>query len=251
MSTSYDISVQEPVHGQNDIKNAEEAIKRFREDDDPQTIFFLNFAPEFDGMEDLHVTKYSWATKIEQTVQAQYGKEKERHAIQLSWDRASYRAKLVDYLLRTTPWCIFGVDRVKDAEKHDLTGDYHHDKEVYKGATSDWLQASLPEVPVDRLQVIVKYIAETLALSQGRLQGVQRFAVALSVESENEALNQPGLRTVVLAFDRKAKENQVEVTGTLYEAKVNNKLLHQQKFDQKMLDLGKPLVHEWTLDIAA
>ncbi|GMF70003.1 unnamed protein product [Aspergillus oryzae] len=199
MSTSYDISVQEPVHGQNDIKNAEEAIKRFREDDDPQTVFFLNFAPEFDGMEDLHVTK-----------------------------------------------CIFGVDRVKDAEKHDLTGDYHHDKEVYKGATSDWLQASLPEVPVDRLQVIVKYIAETLALGQGRLQGVQRFAVALSVESENEALNQP-----VLAFDRKAKENQVEVTGTLYEAKVNNKLLHQQKFDQKMLDLGKPLVHEWTLDIAA
>ncbi|KAB8270490.1 hypothetical protein BDV30DRAFT_241356 [Aspergillus minisclerotigenes] len=213
MSATSNISVQEFIHGLDDIKNAEEVMKRFKEDDDPQT--------------------------------AQYGKKKERHAIQLSWDRAcaSYRAKLVDFLLRTTPWCTFGVDRVKSTEKQDLTGDYHHDKEIYKAVANDWFQTNLPKVPVERLQVIAKYIAETLVLGQGRLQGVKRFAVSLSLESYNELLNQPCLRTVVVTFDRKDNENQVEVTGSLYEPKINNKL-HGQRFDQKMLDLGKSLVHE-------
>lgn len=55
-----------------------------------------------------------------------------------------------------------------------------------------------------------------------------------------------------MAFDRKADDGKkVEVTGTMYEAKLNSKLLHEQKFDEKMLDLGRPLVAECTLDIAA
>lgn len=101
MSAFHELSVQEDPSA---IKKAEDSIKRYREDDDPQTVFFLDPAPAFDGINDLHVTRYNWATKIEQTVQSYYGKKEKRHGIQLSWDRASFRAKLVDNLLRKTPW---------------------------------------------------------------------------------------------------------------------------------------------------
>lgn len=116
MPSHQDIPIQATVDSPRDIKNAEDAIKKAREDNDPQTVFYLNptststtttVLHDFgDLIKDIQVTKYNWATKIEQTVQLQFskGENKERHTIQTSWDRASYRAKLVDYLTRTTPW---------------------------------------------------------------------------------------------------------------------------------------------------
>lgn len=62
-----------------------------------------------------------------------------------------------------------------------------------------------------------------------------------------------GLRTVTFSFERKKdkEKTMVEISRTSYEAKINKKVFDEQKFDQKMLDLGKPLVKEWTLDITA
>jgi hypothetical protein len=89
-------------------------FKRAREDNDPQTVFYLNpiSANQTDqqapgaSKEDIMTTVYSWATKIEHTVQRNLGNGSvaERHTIQASWDRAAYRAKLLDYLTKTTPW---------------------------------------------------------------------------------------------------------------------------------------------------
>ena len=95
-------------------KGVDDEAKRAREDNDPQTVFYLN--PISAGptsqqaldasKEDILITVYSWATKIEHTVQRELGNGSiaERHAIQASWDRAAYRAKLLDFLTRTTPW---------------------------------------------------------------------------------------------------------------------------------------------------
>lgn len=114
MSSHHDAPIQAAMDSQTALQDAEVAIKKAREDNDPQTVFYLNPTStavtslgELDDLiNDIQTTKYDWATKIEQTVQKQLGEKdpKKRHDIQLSWDRASYRARLVDYLTRTTPW---------------------------------------------------------------------------------------------------------------------------------------------------
>lgn len=87
------------------------------------------------------------------------------------------------------------VDGVKDLANLDLTGDYYHDKELYQKEAHGYLHASLPQVPVARLRVLSKYIAETLVLGQDKLKGLQRFAVTLSLPSSDAApLAQPGTR---------------------------------------------------------
>ncbi len=76
---------------------------------DPQTVFFLNpivasggeSAAAKEVKEALQKTAYSWAVKIENTVQEKLGKGQ---TAQACWDRASFRAKLVDYLCKQTPW---------------------------------------------------------------------------------------------------------------------------------------------------
>ncbi|KAE8356259.1 hypothetical protein BDV28DRAFT_127286 [Aspergillus coremiiformis] len=252
MSTAHDDAMQ-AIHSSADVGRAEDAVNKAREDDDPQTVFYLNPEPKFDGLNDLETTKYSWATKIEQTVQLQFGKKfpDKRHSIQMSWDRASYRAKLVDYLLRTTPWFILVKDEVEDPDNQPITGNYYTDKETYKRIALDYLQLNLPEVPNTRLELVAKYIAETLALGQDKLTGVQRFAVAFAFQSKDHPLVPPALRVVILGFERKEEggKNVVEPSRTTYEAVMNSNLFHDQKFDEEMLNIGKPLVQEWTLPV--
>lgn len=96
------------------IEGADNDVERARDDNDPQAIFYLNPVPlvptsqqdQHASKEDILITLYFWATKIEHTVQSQFGKgsDQERHSVQASWDRAAYRAKLLDYLAKTTPW---------------------------------------------------------------------------------------------------------------------------------------------------
>jgi hypothetical protein len=96
------------------IKRVDDDIGRAFEDHDPQTLFYLNtFAVSSQGeafrttnCESVQTTLSSWATKIEHTVQTNLGQgsDKDRHKIQASWDRSSYRAKLIDFLAKQTPW---------------------------------------------------------------------------------------------------------------------------------------------------
>ena len=94
--------------------SVDDDIKMSKEENDPQTIFNLNpiskDTPPQQDFEDAKEavlnTEYFWATKIEQTVQKNLGSSnaKDRFSMERSWERASYRAKLVDFLARTTPW---------------------------------------------------------------------------------------------------------------------------------------------------
>lgn len=112
MSSTYDATAL--VKSSQSDSNLGDAIKKAKEDNDPQTVFYLNpISADLtekqvsDGSKkDILTTEYYWATKIEQTVQGQFGKgtTRERHSIQASWDRASYRSKLLDYSTKTTPW---------------------------------------------------------------------------------------------------------------------------------------------------
>lgn len=42
---------------------------------------------------------------------------------------------------------------------------------------------------------------------------------------------------------------KVKVTSIVYKIKVNSNLLHEQKINEKMLDLGRSLVDEYTITI--
>ena len=90
-----------------DIKEIENAIAQSRKDNDVQTVFYLNSISALEVNPDaLQITTYDWATRIEVEVQNVFGggNQKDRHSIKASWERASYRAGLVDSLAKRTPW---------------------------------------------------------------------------------------------------------------------------------------------------
>ncbi|KAI1412728.1 hypothetical protein F5Y13DRAFT_189929 [Hypoxylon sp. FL1857] len=237
-------------------------LKRAKDDNDPQTVFYLNSisaaqtsqqAPDA-SKEDILTTVYSWATKIEHTVQRNLGKgsDAERHTLQASWDRAAYRVKLIDYLTRTTPWLMEACDNPEAPSDEKLTGEYHHDKLVYQQATHGFFRASLaPDIPVDKLRTIERYIAETMVLGQDKLAKDLRFALAFPLLTGTAPVLTSAIRVITLTFTPKV-DNQsnktVAITKTLYEANLNKKLFDKQEFDQKLLDAGKKLVQDATFD---
>ncbi|KAJ6061483.1 uncharacterized protein N7446_005603 [Penicillium canescens] len=156
-----------------------------------------------------------------------------------------------------------------DPESRELTGDYYHSKQIYREAIGGYLYAKIPEVPADRLQAIEKYMVEMLALGQGKLDDVQRFAVTFPFVDKADPLVQTGLRTITLGFERKkgtdvgenkdrnvrqeggAKQEKAVLTiyRCVYESKINKKLFDSQELNQKVLDQGKPVVQRWIRDV--
>lgn len=241
---------------------ADEDFENVRRDSDPQSIFYLNPVTASTATQqtcdastqDIFVTIYSWATKIEDTVREKLGKGQatKHHAIQSCWDRAAFRAKLVDFLARQTPWFMELVDDSETPTRKELTGDYHGDKLLYERAVHDLLRDKLSQVPTEKLRPIERYIAETMVLSEGKLDGVQRFSVAFPTQVGEGAGSRSALRVATIAFTRKVGEDDaptLEIVRTLYEAALNKKTFDEQKFDRKLLDVGKKLVLDATFDV--
>lgn len=99
------------------ISSVGDDVNKGKEDNDPQTIFYLNRILAASSqqaidtpLEDIWTTLYFWAPRIEQTVQQQLGNDDihEHHSLKASWERAAYRVRLVDHLARTTPWLANG-----------------------------------------------------------------------------------------------------------------------------------------------
>ncbi|KAF2840445.1 hypothetical protein M501DRAFT_1002802 [Patellaria atrata CBS 101060] len=135
----------------------------------------------------------------------------------------------------------------------ELKEDYHHDKAVYQKAVHDILQAHIADVPEGRRRYIEKYIAEILVLSLHNLSNVQRFTIAYVSLNEHEGALRSAICTVTIEFEYKKidpKTVGVEISRNVYKAILNRKLFEEQEFDQKMLDLGRPIVQAWTIDIA-
>jgi hypothetical protein len=76
------------------------------DDNDPKTVFFINATKaSSDTVAPQLATFYLWAVKIENTVDKQLGHGGNGGGgLEESWARSSYRAKLADYLAKTTPW---------------------------------------------------------------------------------------------------------------------------------------------------
>jgi hypothetical protein len=114
MSTRTSNKSQIAEHGHDiEAMRLGDLVKAFKEEADPQTVFYLNpISPSgqddhaaSNGRELLWKTVYSWAPKIELTVREKLKTSPEQHVTaQASWDRASFRSKLVDNLLKNTPW---------------------------------------------------------------------------------------------------------------------------------------------------
>ena len=135
-----------------------------------------------------------------------------------------------------------------------------------------------------RLRLIEKYIAETLVLSQDKLAGTQRFAIGVSSKEFLKPIGLVGMilficfwsptahahftprtcvdlvlistvqhfRILLLRFTRKRNDADklvVDASGSLYAVRVNQRAFEGQDFDQRKLDLGKPLAEEWTIDV--
>ncbi|KAF3761665.1 hypothetical protein M406DRAFT_50824 [Cryphonectria parasitica EP155] len=159
---------------------------------DPQTVFYLNpvYASEKDNAavndakEALQDTIYSWAPKIERTVQEKLPKD---HNLQASWDRASFRAKLVDALAKQTPWLAMTGNTTASPVDKSLTGDYGKDKLMFQNLIDGHVNSQLHDIPTNHLSIISNLIAETMVLSRTSLAKTQRFAIVLPWAKANEA----------------------------------------------------------------
>lgn len=65
-----------------------------------------------------------------------------------------------------------------------LDGDYHSDKIIYQEITHDILSSSLPAAQKGKLQIIEKYITETLVLTQDKTIKPLRFSVSLPLTTQ-------------------------------------------------------------------
>lgn len=91
-----------------DTGDVGDLVNRFDTDADPQTVFFLmpiGLDEENTDYPPLLKTLSLWAVKIEQTVHEKLPTPPDEHAtVQASWDRASYRSRLLEGVLKSTPW---------------------------------------------------------------------------------------------------------------------------------------------------
>lgn len=88
-------------------------VKRFDTDANPQTVFFLmpiglneeSAVYESEIFSPLLKTLSLRAVKIEQTVHQKLQTPPDEHAtVQASWDRASYCSRLLEGVMKNTPW---------------------------------------------------------------------------------------------------------------------------------------------------
>ena len=88
-------------------------VRKFDADADPQTVFFLmpvgmsgqnaNCASE--RYAPLLKTLSLWTVQIEQTVHQKLQTPPDEHGtVQASWDRSSFRSKLLESVMKSTPW---------------------------------------------------------------------------------------------------------------------------------------------------
>ncbi|ATZ48886.1 hypothetical protein BCIN_04g01010 [Botrytis cinerea B05.10] len=134
----------------------------------PKPLFFISLIHKDSSKQtevenaqnEIATTASSWAPKIEQTVQSSklYQRSAEdRCTIQGGWDRASYRAKLIEYLAKNTPWLTMRTLDQNYPAVEELTGDYHHDKSIYQNSVRNFLSSGFPEFQGGGLRIIEKY----------------------------------------------------------------------------------------------
>ncbi|KAJ8128390.1 hypothetical protein O1611_g5242 [Lasiodiplodia mahajangana] len=239
------------------LKMSSTSTESLKEYNDPQAIFYLISLEDGHQLpqkvpkdpEDMLTTLYFWATRIENTVSQNGNQGKDTQA---SWDRAAYRAKLLDYLTRSTPWMMVISDDAVSLPEEPITGEYDHDKHIYQKTVHQFLEAKVPEIPVAKLLMIERYIAETMVLGQHTLSGVLRFALALPLTDTGSSA-QLGFRVLTLAFEKISggRAMTMKASETSYQAGLNQDIFDHQTFDPEDLERGKALVLDAAFDVAA
>ncbi|CZT03140.1 uncharacterized protein RCO7_11522 [Rhynchosporium graminicola] len=239
-------------------KSVDDLIKIFKEENDPQTVFnLIPISPDKplqqeteDAREAILKSQYFWATRIERTVQEKLGSSnaRERFSMERSWERASFRAKLVDFLPRQTPWLFVIRDESGSPGVEQLHGDYHSDKIIYQKITHEFLSSSLPAAQKGKLQIIERYISETLVSIHDKMIKPLRFSVSLPLTTQE---GPPRILILTLTFAQKkdGTKTSLEVSTSLYEAGVNTKALEEQRLNEKLLGQGRSILDNWTLYI--
>ncbi|KAH9993909.1 hypothetical protein F4779DRAFT_608396 [Xylariaceae sp. FL0662B] len=247
-----------PKMGLSTVKSSntyDDDVRRTKEDNDPQTIFYLKFVsvdPALhralgDASRDVLPTLYFWATKIERTVQEKIGNKNdpERGTAQASWDRAAYRVELLDHLARDTPWMMGTRDNKAAASKQELTGEYHHDKLAYQKTIHQFIKDNVPNALARDLRVIERYIVETMVLSQGELSNVRRFALAFPSMNNTGPFVLSGLCLVSFAINKEVDDHGrawVAISLTSFEARINKEIFDAMDLEPELLRAGEALV---------
>ncbi|KZM24087.1 uncharacterized protein EKO05_0010256 [Ascochyta rabiei] len=235
-------------------KGRDDPIKALDSDADPQTVFYLNpVGPEglvgsssSDGARYLQQTLYLWATRIESTVSEKLKTPPNEHgSARASWNRASFRSKLLDNLMRSTPWMAMRGDAAENTGSSPLTGNYNHDKRIFRDIVMSALQDKGIPINNERLAIIPNYISEAMTLAADTLEKVQRFAILLP-DAGGDEMSRGSMKLVVIGFERAGSE--VKTSNMGYEAILNGRLFEDQKLDENVLSTGKAIVQRMTVD---
>lgn len=72
-------------------------------------------------------------------------------------------------------------DNDTTAIEKPLTGEYHHDKQVFQQAVHDFLQRGISQIPIEKLGLVERYIAESVTLGWSSFSKPARFTVVAPV----------------------------------------------------------------------
>ncbi|KAK3995735.1 hypothetical protein QBC44DRAFT_387943 [Cladorrhinum sp. PSN332] len=246
---------------------AELDLSKIAADNDPQTLFYLTLGTnntsgsqpvEGTSVQDILTTAYFWAVKIERTIlnnKLGKGTDVERHDIQACWARAAYRVKILNTLAGETTWLTFVSTETVTATRHQLSGDYHHDKLVYQEAIRNGVTTKFPEIDAGSLDIIGKLIAEILALGRHSLSSPKTisFSFALPLLINSGGITQSALRLVTVNFTTKDVDGKpgLEAYSTVNQGTLNKPAFDEaaQQFGQTDLEIGKALVQGLTLTL--
>lgn len=90
-------------------KSTEDAVKQALSDNDVQTVFFVNQISKDQSertLSNLNASNYQSSTRVEATVydKVKKGELPKDTSLESGFTRSSYRARVFDFLIQSTPW---------------------------------------------------------------------------------------------------------------------------------------------------
>ncbi|KAM5377543.1 hypothetical protein ACJZ2D_004912 [Fusarium nematophilum] len=244
----------------------DKAVQNAKDQDDVQTIFFVNLPSQLDGdgkqeqqktMDSIQ-TWQSWAsTMCEGKVQQQVDAAKLPSDANGQFGRASYRSKVLDYLFRSSSW--FARVFEQSMSRHIAVKKSEFHVELLQTAFEG---LGVPASAFAAAERVIKSIVDGIVLGSQN-NDMQQYWIMITKYNYQEIVQrvQPVIRIISFQVSPEARQYTLNKAAfesvsfdfnySQYQADFNEDIWRQIRptIDQHLIDLGKQLVDQKTTDI--
>ncbi|RAL64852.1 hypothetical protein DID88_001448 [Monilinia fructigena] len=238
-------------------KETEDAVKQALNDNDVQTVFFVNQISKNQNertLSNLNDNNYYSFSRVERTVydKVNKGELPKDNSLDSGFTRSSYRVRLFDFLIQNHPW--LAVDGQSSRSPKDLPiNGYHHDKTLYQEEIYRVLTGfTYPEGVSARLEMTAKSIAEIFTLTRHLEPSTKRFWVLITYLRDTGISLRPTLRSYQFVLHTSQDEERpvVEFSYNSYAAIFNEDYFEvaRETIDHRLFELGERLTEQKSSD---